>query len=89
MTLETTELQAQILRFRRIIQSKGFSFPALIHFPLPRNSFTLCKMKSVNGEEVCCQKSQNLISWYPEISQYLQLQLRVAIQPKPSFDQIS
>lgn len=65
MTLETTELWVQILQFRRIIQSKGSSFPALIHFPLSRNGCTLCKMKSVNGELVDFQKSQNLIFWSP------------------------
>lgn len=46
-------------------------------------------MKPVNGEEVCCQKSQNLISWSPEILQYLELQLHVAIQPKQGIDQLS
>lgn len=47
---------------RRIIQSTGSSFPAFINFPLYRNSFVLCKMKSGNGKSVGFHKPQYLIS---------------------------
>lgn len=62
MTLETTDLQVQIFRPRSITQSTGSSFPALIHFPLYRNSFMLRKLKSVNEKSVGFHKPQHPIS---------------------------